>query len=285
MSASAAEVAAFVSALSPAQTELASAPDIAARLGRCLEDARGAWPSLGLAPLKFCAYLAERLGDEGTLEDLRAPDLYLACACVERVDGAQQLFEDGPFREASLGLSRINAPSDRIEDAKQNVRRQLLDGALADFAGRGDLRGWLRVTLTRQLLRLIGREQRQVALHTDQLIQKVGAAADPETEYLRNLYGDQFRQAFTDALTALSGRDRRLLRYRYVDELTVDDVGALLAVHRATAARQLARAGEVLQERTKELLRERLKVSSTELHSILRLVESQMHLSLQRLLE
>jgi hypothetical protein len=40
----------------------------------------------------------------------------------------------------------------------------------------------------------------------------------------------------------LSRRDRNLLRYQYFDHLTVDDIGALHRVHRATAARGVARA-------------------------------------------
>src|SRR2546430_2215295 len=93
---------------------------------------------------------------------------------------------------AEARRSRASASTDHVEDAKQNVRKHLLDGALADYGGRGDLRAWLRVTLTRELLRLVGGDKRQVRLDTGEMANQVGSGSDPETQYLRTLYQDEF---------------------------------------------------------------------------------------------
>src|SRR5262249_19276149 len=140
---------------------------------------RAAWPALDVGEARFGEYLGAR----SDADEAHAGDLYLACACVDKVPGAHEAFEAGPFHDACGALGAVNATPDRVEDAKQAVRRQLLDGALADYAGRGALRGWLKVTLTRELIRQVGGDKRQVRLDTGELANRVGGT-DPETEYL-----------------------------------------------------------------------------------------------------
>ena len=55
-------------------------------------------------------------------------------------------------------------------------------------------------------------------------------------------------------------------------------------MHRATAARWIVSAREALVDETKRQLRGRLGVSGAELDSLLGLVRSQIHVSLNRLL-
>ena len=88
----------------------------------------------------------------------------------------------------------------------------------------------------------------------------------------------------TAAIRELEPRDRLLLKYHYLDGLTVDRIGALYTVHRATAARWIAAAREMLATRTQRILLEKLRVTPSELRSIARLVESQLDLSMRRLL-
>ena len=58
----------------------------------------------------------------------------------------------------------------------------------------------------------------------------------------------------------------------------------LLRLHRATAARRLAAARAALVKGTRTAMRARLRVDGAELESILRLIESQVHVSVERLL-
>jgi RNA polymerase sigma-70 factor (ECF subfamily) len=91
--------------------------------------------------------------------------------------------------------------------------------------------------------------------------------------------------AFGDALRQLDAGDRRLLRYSIVERLTIDDVGLLAGVHRATAARHIAAARERLLEAARQYMKERLRVDTGELQSILRVCESELDVSVARLLE
>jgi RNA polymerase sigma-70 factor, ECF subfamily len=55
-------------------------------------------------------------------------------------------------------------------------------------------------------------------------------------------------------------------------------------VHRATAARWVAKAHSTLNTRVRKEMVERLRVSEKELTSILRLIDSQLHITLDRYL-
>jgi RNA polymerase sigma-70 factor (ECF subfamily) len=82
-------------------------------------------------------------------------------------------------------------------------------------------------------------------------------------------------------MAALTARQRTLLRLAYVDGLTVDAIGRMYAVHRATAARWLAAAREALFEEARVRVQAAVGAGMT---SVIRLVHSQVQLSLSRLL-
>jgi len=86
------------------------------------------------------------------------------------------------------------------------------------------------------------------------------------------------------ALAALPEQPRALLRYSVVDGWTVDRIGALYGIHRATAARRVAAAREELGALIRAELAARLAISVDEVDSIVRLVQSRVDVSLERLL-
>jgi RNA polymerase sigma-70 factor (ECF subfamily) len=242
--------------------------------------ARAAWPEIDLDEERFLAYLrARHLGSTA----LHVNDAYLACACIHRVPGAWAVFEAGPFRDACAALAYLAAPADRVADATQAVFGRLLGGTLADYAGRGKLRTWLKVMLTRELLRRLRGERREVPLDCRQLAHHV-TSRDPEADYMRQVYRNEFRRAFGDAVRELPPRERRLLRYRFVQGFGIDGLAAVLSIHRATAARQLGRTRDRLIERTRALLCERLALPAPALPCVLRQIQSQIDVDLERLL-
>ena len=88
---------------------------------------------------------------------------------------------------------------------------------------------------------------------------------DPEVEYMKRTYSNEFKAAFTEALTGLGPREQTLLRYHHVDGLNIDEIGAIYRVHRVTAFRWLEKAKEQLVRTTLEVLRARLKLPANEL--------------------
>ena len=99
---------------------------------------------------------------------------------------------------------------------------------------------------------------------------------------MKRTYANEFKQAFASALAQLGPREQTLLRYHHVDGLNIDEIGAIYRVHRVTAFRWIEKAKEQLVKSTLEHLRTRLKLPSAELESVLRMIRSQIHLSLVR---
>ena len=92
----------------------------------------------------------------------------------------------------------------------------------------------------------------------------------------------RFKATFGAALGQLGAREQTLLRYHHVDGLNIDEIGAIYRIHRVTAFRWLEKAKELLVRSTLDTLRGRLKLPANELDSVLRMIRSQIHLSLVR---
>ncbi len=262
-----------------------------------LAAARAAWPDVEVPAERFVAYLAARLHDgDGDGADLgarlggmRVADLYLACACAQGDARALEAFERRCLDVVDTALATMKMSREAVQEVKQIVRRLLLvaDGhppRIVEYAGRGDLRGWVRVTATREALRVLRRNRREVPLEAEALERAIPAGADAQLEYLKAVYRGEFRAAFRDAMAALSERERNLLGHQFSDGLTLDQIAALYRVHRATIARWLGRARTRLLRGTRAALRARLGVQVTELDSIMRLIESSLDVTLPPML-
>jgi DNA-directed RNA polymerase specialized sigma24 family protein len=70
------------------------------------------------------------------------------------------------------------------------------------------------------------------------------------------------------------------LRLRYTDHLGIDQVARITGGHRATVARRLRRAEEELVEHARRLLGERTGAADDDLASVLRVLRSQLDLSI-----
>jgi RNA polymerase sigma-70 factor (ECF subfamily) len=115
----------------------------------------------------------------------------------------------------------------------------------------------------------------------DALLHSLVTSGDPELENAKAHYVEQFKQAFSAALRGLPARDRTLLRQHVIDGLTIDQLGALYHVHRATAARGLERARRAVLAATRARLSATLQVRTGELDSILRLIRSRIEVTLR----
>jgi RNA polymerase sigma-70 factor, ECF subfamily len=262
--------------------------EAASELARAWEAARAAWPDVALDAERFCAFVGERAARAGALASLESRDLYLACACLDG-DRAALLALDALLDEVGRKLRRLARSDDVLDEAKQLVRQVVVPrrdrpAPLDDYAGRGALGGWLRIALGRELVRLGKQGAREPRADTAELAAAVDDHDDPETTYLKTHYQHEFKEAFALAMAELEPAERRALRYSIVERLSIDDIARLDGVHRATAARQLTRARDRLTEETRRMLRERLQIGAEQLQSILRLIESQVDVSVRRLL-
>jgi RNA polymerase sigma-70 factor (ECF subfamily) len=259
-----------------------------------LRQVRAAWPDVGVDDETFRAYLAERLPATGSLEQalgaIRAADLYLACACAAGDRNALAAFDDRYIRQLDAALGRMDPSGDLCAEVKQELRVQLLLGApgrppgITSYLGQGSLRGWLRVTATRQAL--MGLRRRHRALANDLAARSLLDATfeDVELEALKRRWAAEFKDAFADAVASLTSKQRNVLRYHAIDQLTIDQIGALYGVHRVTAFRWVEQARAAVLAATRTALKARLDLSEPALDSVLGAIASRLDASVERLL-
>jgi len=257
-----------------------------------LAAAREAWPNIALDPGVFCAAVASRLPADRTVEQgltqLHGADLYLAQACLAGAAGALASFEAQFFRSIDGVAAQLKLSAATTEEVKQNLRVQLFVASgsgeanpplVGNYSGRGSLRNWLRIIAVRTAGKMMDQGKREVLL-TDSVLDGIAPVAENlELDFLKRTYRGEFREAFRTALGSLAPRERNLLGHHYVDRLNIDEIGTLYSVHRATAARWLVKAREVLLRRTRAELMERVQVDRVEYDSIMRLIESQLPVS------
>jgi RNA polymerase sigma-70 factor (ECF subfamily) len=259
-----------------------------------VEAARAAWPELAPASHQLVDHLALRLpsdADVAALRQLRAADLHIARLAASGDERAIAAFEARYFGEVDLAAARMRAAADQAGEIKQRLRRILFvrDGdrppAAESYAGRGDLRGWVRVTAVRELHRLLARENRELRIADDAFLEVLSPADDPELGYLRERYRRELGEAIGAAIAGATPRERDVLRYHILDGLNIEQIGKLYGVHRATVARWIAAAREGIFARAREELSRRFGIAADEVDSIVRLVQSRLDVSMERVLE
>ncbi len=260
--------------------------ELSAELERLWQEARARWPGVTVEPDRFCATLARHAGSRLMLARLRIHDLYLACGCLGGDTVALREF-DALVEEVAAKLRSLGRDAALIADAKQHARQSVLPRAaapppLAAYNGHGDLGGWLRVVMSRELVHLIKREQRHGPL--DEVQAQKSAGDDPEIAYLKKQYEREFKEAFAAAMSQLGDDRRRALRYAVVEGMSIDEIAKVERIHRATAARSVARARARLVELTRSILQAQLALDASQLDSLLRLVPSEIDVSVRRLL-
>ncbi len=264
-------------------------PDLEAALTDAYARARAAWPDISSVDgARFSAWLGEHIAAED-IAKAKVEDLLAACACVNGDTRAIAAVEAKTFHDVEAALGKMGLSADRISEVKQGLRKLVFVGdgedghgpRIAEYRGTGDLRAWLRVTAMRAALKLIRKESREQP-SDDAVLEARAGADDPELAYMKAAYRAAFREAFQDALDSLHAKERLLLKQQIVDGLGIDELGALYQVHRATAARWVASAREKLLGRTRRTFMLRARITSDECESIMRMVRSQLDVSLHR---
>lgn len=258
---------------------------------------RAAWPELSLDEARFVDEVMKRLPEAAGREAERlaagravhAADLWLTQACAAGDPAALRAFDRQLLGVLGAALGKLGLAADQRDEVAQELRARLLVAQggepprIAEFSGRADLRTWLRTAAVRAGIDLL-RRRREVALDDEEELALPVLGDDPEVQYLKEHYRAELKAAVADGLTGLPPRERLLLKYHHVDRLGVERLGALYQVHHATAARWLHAARERLAGEVQRLLGQRLGMSPSELRSVARLVESQLDLSVRRLL-
>jgi RNA polymerase sigma-70 factor (ECF subfamily) len=266
-----------------------------AALARALDAAvtrgRRAWPTVTLAPEAFADRLAALAPDDvdpvPAIASLRVEELYLATACLLG-DGAAIAELEHKLMPAATRGAAVLVAADAAEIA-QHVRGRLLVAepgrrpALAQYAGRGSLEGWIRVAAARAALNLLRGRRR------DERTRDAAAALEvedlgPELRLVKERFREPMREATQRAFAALPDDHRELLRLHVLDGLSLDELGRLHDVHASTVSRWLARIRDKIAADTRRYFAERCGLPPGECDTLVRAVQSDLELSVERLL-
>ncbi len=250
-----------------------------------LEAARAQWPDVHFDDGKLRELVGDRLAGD---EVLASGDVLFAAAAQLQEPTAIAAF-DRVLTEVDAAGASVGAPKDLVEEVKQLLRLQLLvpkDGkppGIAGYRGKGPLRGWVRITATRELIRHKKKRAREAPIEHS-LDHLLTSRIDPALEALKAEYRSEFAVALREAIGDLSAEDRTLLVQQVVHDMSIDEVGTAFGVHRATAARWLNRARGALVAATHKRLAARLEIPVEQIESVIRMVSSQLDASVIRYL-
>ena len=283
-------VAVLEAQLSPRKRdEVTRVSNLAQLLVDQLASARDVWRDVRVADENYACHLGNKIeqrADEPAdhvVVTMPSADLYLAAACAAGDPIALAAFQTSELPSLREALGKLGAPPAEVDEALQRVLVMLFVGhgaQIAQYSGRGRLRSWVRSIGIRTVRRMIGTAARDVG---DGSLSDIPVTRDPELELLRARYATEVREAFSRAVAALTERQRNVLRQYYADELTIDQLAGLYQIHRASAARWVAGARLALVTTTRQLLVEELHLTSSEATSIIRVVRSQLSISLRDL--
>jgi RNA polymerase sigma-70 factor (ECF subfamily) len=218
----------------------------------------------------------------------RGDELYLVAGCVARRPEAIAAFEKRFLSALTANVGRVSLSLDQADELRQQLRVALLLGAepkIGTFRGQGPLGAWVQVCAVRLALRLGANRQRTVNADAGLLDELVSRDADQELLAAKARYRDTFQTALEECFIGLEPRQKTLLRMHFLDGMSIDEMGLVFRVHRATIARWLVAIRRQVLEQMCHKVSLNLRTSSSEFMSLVRLVHSDVRLSLRRLLD
>jgi RNA polymerase sigma-70 factor (ECF subfamily) len=212
-------------------------------------------------------------------------DLALARAVGSGDRAALATFERDIMPVIAPAIAHLGGGTALVADVTAAVRARVLgdagdgSGKIRDYRGRGDLRGWLRVVAVREALQIIRARRREEPIAED-----LGDRLLDERDALSADEKRVYSAAFAAALASLTPRERNLLRQQFIYGATVDELGALYGVHRATAARWTAQIRETLLRRTRREIADALRLTGDDLESAMGKIAGHVDYSLRHTL-
>lgn len=244
--------------------------------------------SLGVtdaASTKSCVKWIEARTKGGA--DLAVADLALVWAVLQSHPAAlvevDELIESLSRRAAGRA---IEAP-----ELAQRTRTRLLVAAkgkeakLGTYDGRGRLKSWLWTAIKLELLQATRGMSQAPAEDVDELTHLAAADPSPEARAKSNKDTKLVSNALRDALEVIDPKERTLLRMRFVDGVSTEELGRMFQVHRTTAQRWIEAAQAKIMAAMRARLEADAKMARGEVDSLVREVAQSISLRLSQVLQ
>jgi RNA polymerase sigma-70 factor (ECF subfamily) len=258
-------------------------------IDQALQDGRATWPDVRIER----ELLEEHVRRVGISDDAlrsRGSDIYLAAACTAGISNAIRAFDRTYLPQVDKYVQRLVLPADLIEETRQALRIRMLVGPrprIGLYNGTAPIGGWLRVAAVRIALDLLeSRGAGPPVTQVDDLGSRLAGSSTPaDLDFVKGEYLPKFQEALDQALTSLSPREKTLLRFHFVDGLSVAAIAPLYKVHRATVARWLIEIRQKVFDNLRQRLDLEVPASASEFRSLLEAVRPDLGASLTRLLK
>jgi RNA polymerase sigma-70 factor (ECF subfamily) len=247
---------------------------------------RAAWPELRMDLSAFQRWVRVAGIDIEALTE-RGDELFLVAGCTTNDPEAFQAFEHRYLSTLTQNVGRIALSSDQADELRQQLRVTLLLGVqpkIGTFRGQGPLGAWVQVCAVRLALKLGAAQDRMASPDASVLEGLVAQDADQELLAAKAQYQDAFQAALEECFSVLPSRQKTLLRMHFLDGMSIDEMGQVFHVHRATIARWLVAIRREVLEQLCRKISLNLRTSSSEFRSMVRLVRGDVRLSLHRIL-
>lgn len=236
-------------------------------------------------PRAACLKWVESRSRNGTIAVIPA-DLCLVWAVLQ--GNAVALMEIDEIIEA---LSR-RAAGRAIEASElaQRVRTRLLvapknkEARLSTYDGRGKLKSWLWTATKLELLQATRGMGQAPTEDIQELTHLTAQGRTPESQARSTMDTRLVSLALRDALGVLEAKERTLLRMRFVDGVSTEELGRMFQVHRTTAQRWIESAQAKIMAAMRARLEEETRLGRSDVDSLIGEVAQSISLRLSQVL-
>lgn len=236
----------------------------------------------------------ERLVLEGCADvvDLQktAPQVCVAFASARGHDGAVRILDDMLTRGAGPALHKMGLTPTRLEEVLQRVRVRLAVGApgkpprALSYAGTGPLEGWLRVVAVNTAYDLLAEQGEQAQPYHEAFFDAAVTRENPELAVYTQTYAAALHEAMLATLRNMDERLVAVLRFSLLEELSIDQIGAIYGVHRSTAARQIVEGKAALAHGVRTAFCAAVGIAPSEFDSLIKDLRSYLDFSVEKVL-
>jgi RNA polymerase sigma-70 factor, ECF subfamily len=254
-----------------------------------IESVRARWPGLPVELDAFVSYAELRKVELSALSTDIAADFYLAFACSVPLSGAIETFHRTyGGRVAAIGR-RFGESQSFADELVQRVFEKLFvrpverDPGITQYRAEAPLGAWVNTIARRIAFRQVKTTRPERLLDEELLAQEISDACDQELLFLREQHREVVREALAGALRRMPPREQRFLKMNLVAGVSMDSIGKIYGLSQSSVSRKIQRAIHNVVFEAKAEACEKLRVTSGEVDSIFKLIQSCIDLTISNL--